>query len=113
VVGNFEVDYGPEENAHGPFKSYGPGGILWVSFLRNLGENLMPFFLIPFHASFDKLTSTHLWNSMIFFIEIYQYTIFFLKKINQFVAFDLFIFYNIFIDNFCSIKINSSCESRI
>jgi len=52
VVGYIEVDYGPEENAHGPFKSYGPGGILWVSFLRNLGENLMPFFLIHFHVFF-------------------------------------------------------------
>ena len=52
VVGYIEVDHGPEENAHGPFKSYGPGGILWVSFLRNLGGNLMHFFLVPFHAFF-------------------------------------------------------------
>jgi hypothetical protein len=56
VVGYIEVDHGPEENAHGPFKSYGPGGILWVSFLRNLGENLMLFFLIPFHAFFFFFT---------------------------------------------------------
>jgi len=61
VVGYIEVAYGPEENAHGPFKSYGPGGILWVSFLRNLGGNLMFFFLIPFHAFFFLLSSR--WSS--------------------------------------------------